>query len=465
MTSAFETIDSTTIKITVSLTEAELAPSLVHAYEHLGERVTIPGFRKGKVPASVLRQRIGKGAAIEHAINEDLATWYSAAVEEHELRPVGKPEIDFVRIPGQVAGDEGLEFVATVEVRPDVKLPKLDSITLKVAPATASDADVSARLDTLRARFGTLSGVDRPAATGDFVTLDLSATVDGTEVDAVQGTSYEVGSGSMLDGLDEAVTGLSAGEETTYEGPLAAGDHAGDKALIRVKVTAVKVRELPAADDEFAQLASEFDTLAELKDDLRAQVAKLQVNNQAAEARTLLVEHLEGVTTFALPTKVIEAEVHEHLEREGRLQDDVHRKEVTEEAEKTLRSHIILDQLADDLDIEVEEEELLDYMVGMSRSYGASPEDFIVSAQRSGRVPAMVADVARSKAIAFALRQVKLQDTKGKAVDISDIVGSEESDAKRAEIAAQFKAERAAASAARKAAKKPAAKKPVSKKK
>jgi len=466
VTSTVETIDATTIKLTVTLTEEDLAPHIIHAFEHLGQNANIDGFRKGKVPQKVLEQRIGKNAAIEHAINDGLARWYADAVEEHDLRPIGRPQIEVLKIPGQVENDDGFAFTAEVEVRPTLEFPALESITLKVTPVDVSDEDVDARLETLRARFGTLTGVDRPAASGDFVTLDLTALVDGEQVDAIQGTSYEVGSGSMLDGLDEAVTGLSADEETSFEGPLAAGERAGEKALVRVKVTAVKVRELPAADDEFAQLASEFDTLDELKADLRKQVAAVQVNNQAAEAQGLLLEKLQSVQEFDLPRKVVEAEVNDHLAREGKLEDDAHRAQVTTEAEQSLRSQIVLDQLADDLDIAVEEEELLDYMVGLARSYGLDPEEFIVRAQQAGRVPMMVAEVARSKAVAFALRRVKVQDTAGAAIDLTPVVGSEELDAKRAEVAAKLKEERAAAAAESKkpAAKKPAAKKPAAKK-
>jgi trigger factor len=464
VTTAIEKIDATTVKLTVSLTEAELAPSIAHAYEHIGQRIAIPGFRKGKVPAKVLEQRIDRADALEHAINDGLATWYSEAIEEHDLHPIGKPDVSVTKVPGQIEGDQGFEFVATVEVRPAVTLPKLGSLTIKVAPVVVSDADVETRLDTLRARFGTLVGVDRPAQKDDFVTIDLSASLDGNPIDSIQGTSYQVGSGSMLDGLDEAVEGLSAGEETSYEGPLAAGDHAGEKALIHVKVTAVKERELPAADDEFAQLASEFDTIGELKDELRKQVGHVQVTNQAVEARALLTKTLENAVTFDLPRKAVEAEVHEHLEREDRLADDTHRAEVTQEVEATLRSQIVLDQLADDLDIVVEEEELLDYMISLSRSYGISPEEFIAGVQRTGRLPQMVNEVARSKATAVALRRVKVQDTAGKAIDLTGIIGTDEADAKRAEMAAELKAERAAASATRRPQSKPAQKKKSSKK-
>lgn len=433
MTSVLEKIDATTVKLTVSLTEEDLAPTLEHAYEHVGEQVSIPGFRKGKVPPKILEQRVGKGAIIEHAVNDGLAQWYAAAVEEQDIRPYGQPEIEVTKIPGSVEGDEGLEFVATVEVRPELTLPAPATLTVEVEPAAITDADVEARLTALRERFGTLVTVDRPAADKDFVTLDLSAKVDGDDVDAVQGTSYQVGAGNMLEGLDEAVTGLSAGEETTYEGPLAAGDHAGATALISVKVTAVKERQLPEADDDFAQLASEFDTLEELRVDLREQAARIKANNQAVEARAKLVEALQAATEFELPRKIIDKEVHDHLAGEGRLEDDEHRAEVTEQAEAALRAQIVLDQLAEDLDIQVEENELLEYLVNSSRQYNMDPGTFIQQVQQSGQLPSIVADVARSKATAYALRRATVKDTSGAAVDLSAVIGSLEDETAAAE--------------------------------
>ena len=299
MTSTLEKIDDTTVKLTVTLTEADIAPMMAHAYEHVGSQVQIPGFRKGKVPPRILEQRVGKGAIIEHAVNDGLPTWYSEAVQEQGIRPYGQPDVEVLSIPG--VDDEGLEFVATVEVRPEITLPAADTLTITVSPAEVSDEDIDARLTALRERFGTLAGVDRPAAEGDFVTLDLAAVVDGENVDAVQGTSYQVGQGNMLEGLDDVITGLSAGEETTYEGPLAAGDHAGETATITVKVTAVKERQLPDADDDFAQLASEFDTVAELREDLREQAARIKTNNQAMEAREKLLEALDRRHRFRAP--------------------------------------------------------------------------------------------------------------------------------------------------------------------
>ena len=328
MTSALEKIDDITVKLTVSLSEEDIKPAFDHAYEHIGSQVQIPGFRKGKVPAKILEQRVGKGAVIEHAVNDGVPGWYAAAVEETGIRPYGQPEIEITKLPGVEEGYEGVEFVATVEVRPEVKLPAPADLTIEVAATEVTDEDVEERLTVLRQRFGTLVSVDRAAEAGDFVTLDLKASVNGDEVDAVQGSSYQVGTGNMMEGLDDAVTGLKAGESTTFTGPLAAGELAGQEATVDVTVTAVKARELPDADDDFAQLASEFDTLAELKDDLKEQAARIKSNNQAMEAREKLVEALvAAVGEFALPKKVIEAEVHNHLEGEGRLEDDEHRAE------------------------------------------------------------------------------------------------------------------------------------------
>lgn len=435
MTSALEQIDATTVKITVTLTEEEIKPALDHAYEHIGSTVTIPGFRKGKVPARILEQRVGKAAVIEHAINDGVPNWYGEAIEELELRPYGQPEIEVTKIPGSEEGDEGLEFTAIVEVRPEITLPSAADLVVEVSPIEVSDEDVEERLTALRQRFGTLVAVERAADAGDFVTIDLTATIEGEQIDAVQGSSYQVGTGNMIDGLDDAVTGLSVGESASFTGPLAAGDFAGVPADIVVAVSAVKTRELPDADDDFAQLASEFDTLDELKADLRTQAARIKTNNQAMEAREKLVEALVAAAgDFALPTKIVEAEVHSHLANENRLEDDEHRAEVTERAQTALRTQMLLDQLAEDLDVQVAENELVDYLVNASRQYGTDPGEFIQQVQRAGQIPSIVADVARSKATAFALRRATVKDTAGKPVDLSAIIGTLEDETASDEV-------------------------------
>lgn len=431
MKSAVETLEPTKVKLTVEVTYDELRPSIAHAYEHIAEQVSVPGFRKGKVPPRIIDQRVGRPAVIEHAVNEGLGGFYAEAVRENKLRPLGQPEVEVTKVPGLVAGEEDgeLHFSAEVEVRPEITVPALDSLAIEVDGIEVSDEDVAGRLDALRERFGTLVGVDAPAVEGNFVVIDLVAKIDDEEVDSVSGVSYQIGSGNMLEGLDEALTGLSAGETTTFETELAGGDHAGEKAQVTVTATSVKERQLPDADDDFAQLASEFDTLAELQDDLREQAGRIKVQNQAVQARDLLVEKLVEQIEIPVPAGVVEAEVHRHLESEGRLEDDVHRAEVTEQAQVALRNQILLDTLAEQLEVKVSQQELIEYLVQSSRQYGMDPNTFIQTLDQGGQIPAMVAEVARSKSIAVALRQVKVTDPSGADVDLSDFIGTDEDDA------------------------------------
>ena len=437
MKSAVETLDATTVKLTVEVTSEELKPSIEHAYQHIGSQVQVPGFRKGKVPARIIDQRVGRAAVIEHAVNDGMAGFYRQAVAEADIRPLGQPEIEVTAVPALTEPDGGLSFTAQVEIRPEVTLPDLTDVTITVDDVTVTGADVDARLDALRERFGTLVGVDRPAAEGDYVVLDLRAAVGDDEVDAVNGISYQIGSGNMLEGLDEALTGLSAGETTTFETALAGGEHAGENALVTVTATTVKVRELPDADDEFAQLASEFDTIDELREDLTSQAAKAKASNQAVQARDLLLERLQDGLDIPVPTGVVEAEVHRHLESEGRLEDEEHRAEVQTQAREALATQILLDTLAESLKVRVSQNELLEYLVSASRQYGMDPNTFIKTVDEQGQIPAMIAEVGRSKAVAVALRQVSVVDGSGAVVDLSEYIGTDDEDEQDAVAAAQ----------------------------
>lgn len=445
MKSAVETIDATTVKLTVEVSHDELKPSIDHAYEHIGSQVQIPGFRKGKVPARILDQRVGRASVIEHAVNDGMAGFYRQAVTEADLRPLGQPEIEVTAIPALTEPEGGLSFTAQVEVRPTIELPELSGLTVTVDDVAVSDEDVDARLDALRERFGTLVGVDRPAAEGDYVVLDLVAKIGDEEVDQVSGVSYQIGSGNMLEGLDEALTGLSAGETTTFETALAGGEHAGETAQVTVVATTVKTRELPTADDEFAQLASEFDTLAELRDDLREQAARIKASNQAVQARDLLLEQLRGAVEIPVPIGVVEAEVHRHLESEGRLEDEEHRAEVGDQAREALANQILLDTLAEQLAVKVSQNELVEYLVSASRQYGMDPNTFIKTVDEQGQIPAMVAEVGRSKAVAVALRQVSVVDSSGGTVDLSTYIGTDEEDADEVDVADELAADSPAA--------------------
>ena len=429
MKSAVETLEPTRVKLSVEVPYEELKPSLDAAYKQIAQQVTIPGFRKGKVPPRIIDQRVGRAAVIEQAVNDALPNLYRQAVTEADVRPLGQPDVEVTGIPDPAAASGSLTFTAEVDVRPEIVLPELSGVTVTVERAEATDDDVAARLETLRERFGTLVGVDRPAAEGDFVVLDLSATIDGEEVDSVTGVSYQVGSGAMLEGLDEALVGLSAGETTTFTAGLRGGEHEGEDALVTVTPTAVKQRDLPEPDDDFAELASEFDTIEELRDDLRNQVVEAKRLQQAASARAGLISALLDVVDFPVPSGVVEAEVEAHLEGEGRQEDDEHREEVRAEATEALRNQLLIDALADSLGVTVEQGDLVQFLLQTAQRYGMDPSTFISQADAAGQIPMYVAEVARSKAIALALRRVSVVDDAGEPVDLSAVVGTDEDEA------------------------------------
>lgn len=465
MKTTVENLSPTRAKLTITVTPEELAPSIAHAYEHIAESVQVPGFRKGKVPPALLDQRVGRGAVLEHAINEGLEGFYRQAVIDQKVRPLGRPEADISQWPKHEDYSGDLVVTIEVDVRPEVKLPKLESLKVEVEPIEVAKADVDEELENLRARFGTLVTVDRPAKKGDFTQIDLVASIGGKEVDTAQSISYEIGSGELIEGIDDALLTLTAGESTTFESTLLGGDHEGEKAQIAVNVTAVKERELPKADDDFAQIASEFDTIAELKESLKEEVRKRKSGGQAREAREKLVDAIIAATEIPVPDGLIEAEVHSHLEGEGRLEDDVHRKEVTEESTKNFKVQVALDTLAEAEGVEVSQDELTQYIVQGSMQYGMDPSEFAKILTDNNQIPSIVAEVARNKALAIVLGKAKVVDTKGKTVDMSEYAAINDKPKEKAADSAEKKtAEKKPAAKKAPAEKKPAAKKPAEKK-
>jgi len=434
--SAVETLEPTKVRLTVEVTLDELKPSIDHAYKHIAGQIQVPGFRKGKVPPRIIDQRVGRPAVLEHAVNEALPGFYADAVRENGLHPLAPPEVDVTAVPGLPGKDEEeadeLRFTAEIMVRPAIELPDLSTWTIEVDGTEVTDDDVTAQLDALRERFGTLVGVDRPAATGDFVSLDLVAKIDDEQVDQVSGVSYQIGSGTMLDGMDEALADLSAGEATTFETTLAGGDHAGAKAMVTVTATAVKERQLPEADDDFAEEASEFDTMDELRAHLREQAAAGKGGEQAAQARDRLLERLLAEVDVPVPTELVAAEVAEHLSDEERDDDDEHRAEVTQESTTALRRQLLLDTLADSLKVKVSQDELLQYMLSMSQGYGMDPTTFIATMSERGQLPVVAAEVARGKSVAVALRQVTVVGPDGQVVDLTKYIGTDAAEQEKA---------------------------------
>lgn len=459
--STVENLSPTRVKFQITATADDLAEAFDAVYADVAEQVQVPGFRKGKVPKPIIDQRVGRGYILEQAANFGLDGLFREAVNEHEVYVVGRPQADIKEWPDEA--DFSGELVAEIEVdvRPEVTLPELSTITVTVDAADADANAVDTALDALRSRFGTLVPVDRPAKAGDFVELDLVASIDGNEVDRAQGVSYELGTNGLLDGLDEVVDSLTAGEETTFRSTLLGGDHTGEEAEVAVTVTSVKERELPEADDEFAQTASEFDTIAELRDALAESAKNDAIVGQVGAAREQLLETLIEQLDIPVPAGVIEDEVHEHLEGENRLEDDEHRAEVTEASEKRFRTQTVLDAIGKAVNVELGNDEISQFLFEMSQQYGMQPQDFVNALQSSGQLNLMIGEAARNKALTQALRQVKVVDSNGKPVDVSAVLGEDEA------AADEPVAEEAAAEeqpAKKPAAKKAPAKKPAAKK-
>jgi len=421
--SAVEKLSPTRVKLSIDVPFTELKPHIDGAYKSLSEKITIPGFRKGKVPSAMIDQRFGRGAVLDEAINAALPTFYSQAAKENDVLVIGRPNVDIT----ELKDNEKFSFTVEVDVRPEIELPNFSTIEITVDDVVVSDSDIDEQIQSLRTRFGTLTTVEKVVAKGDFVTIDLVATKDGKELDGgtANDLSYEVGSASMIDGLDEALVGLSTGGEKSFETSLV-GMSEGEKGSVKVSVKAVKERELPPIDDAFAKLASEFETLAELKADLTNRLTRLKQMEQGAQARDLLVEKLTSSIDIPLPAEIIEEEVNTHLEKEGRLDDDKHRAEVNDEVKATITREFLLDSIVKAESVAVNESELTEYLVRAASRYGMTPDQFIKEVSQAGQVTTMVAEVARAKALAQVLSRVQVVDKSGKKVDLEALAPKSE---------------------------------------
>lgn len=423
MKSAVEKLSPTRVKLSIEVPFAELAPHIDGAYKSLSEKINIPGFRKGKVPSAMIDQRVGRAAVLDEAINAALPTFYSQAAKDNDVLVIGRPNVEIT----ELVDKEKFSFTVEVDIRPDIKLPNFSEIKIEVDDVKVTDADIDEQVESLRTRFGTLKTVDKVVAKGDFVTIDLVATKDGVELDGgvANDLSYEVGSASMIDGLDEAIIGLSKDGEKSFNTALV-GMAEGETGSVKVTVKAVKERELPPVDDEFAKLASEFETLSELKADISKRLSRVKQMEQGAQARDLLVEKLISTIDIPLPAEIIEAEVNDHLEKEGRLEDDKHRAEVNDEVKTTITREFLLDSIVKAEAVAVNESELTEYLVRASARYGMTPDQFIKEVSQAGQVTTMVAEVARAKALAQVLGRVKVVDKSGNKVDLEALAPKSE---------------------------------------
>ncbi|MCV7225415.1 trigger factor [Mycolicibacterium komossense] len=444
MKSTVEQLSPTRVRINVEVPFSELKPDFDRAYKELAKQVRLPGFRPGKAPAKLLEARIGRGAVLEQVVNDALPARYSQAVTTTEVKPLGQPDIEITKIED----GELLEFTAEVDVRPEITLPDLSELKISVDPVVIADEDIDTELQNLRARFGTLTGVDRAAQDGDFVSIDLTATVNGEDVPEAktEGLSHEVGSGQLIEGLDEAIIGLKSGESKVFTTTLAAGEHAGQESEVTVTVGSIKERELPEADDEFAQLASEFDTIDELKESLTGQVRRLKSIQQAEQIRDAALEALLDQVEVPLPEKIVQAQVDDtvHNAIHGLDHDEAKFEEALKEqgssreefdadarssAEKAVKTQLLMDAIADDLDIQVGQNDLTERLVLMSRQYGIEPQQLLQVLQENNQLPAMFADVRRGLTVAAVVEAATVTDTDGNVIDTAEFFGSPASEA------------------------------------
>lgn len=443
MKSSVEKLNDTRVKVTVEVPFEELSSEFDQAYKAIAQQVQIPGFRKGKAPRQLIDARFGRGPVIEQVVNDMLPSRYGQAVEENELVVLGQPTIDITKIED----GELVEFTAEVDVRPEIELPNFEDIAVEVDPFTIEDDAVDGELNHLRSRFGTLTSVDRAAQEDDFVTIDLKAAYNGEVVEdsVTEGMSYQIGSDDLVEGLDEALTGLSEGESATFTSELTSGEHAGEQGDITVTLQSVKVRELPEADDEFAMMASEFDTIEELRESLAKKVEEEAKGIQAAQIRDKVLEAALAQAEFPLPEGVVEEQLkaqHDQLlqqvggdekildtllEAQGTNREEFE-KDSRSHAEEAVRNQLFLDALAEELEPSVSPDEVRDHIAFTAARYGMEPSQFYMQLQQSGQIASLFADVRRGKALAEAICKVSVKDTEGNDVDPSQYFGEEDED-------------------------------------
>lgn len=434
MKSTTENLSPTRVKLTIEVPFDEFKPALDKAYKSIGSQIQVPGFRRGKVPSAVVDQRVGRGVVLDEAINAALPDWYREALLETDLQPLGQPEIDLTKF----SDGEDIEITAEVDVRPEVELPDLTSVEVEVAAIEVADSDVDEQLEALRERFATYTGVERAAAKGDQVTLDLAAAhKDGTVIEdaTAEGLPYRVGGAEMLDGLDEAVTGLEPGGTATFATTLVGGELKDSEVDVTVTVTEVKQTELPELDEEFVQMASEFDTLEELRADLRERITRGKRMEQAAEARDLVLDELLSNVDVPLPESLVAEELaarrqqieqqlafsgvafEQYLDDQEQTADEFEA-ELEKSVHDSIVSQFILDQIVKTDEIGLDDNELTQHIMRRAQQSGEDPNSYIQHIMEHNHVPEMVSEVLRGKALASLVEGATVKDANGAEVDL-----------------------------------------------
>lgn len=459
MKTSVDKLSDTRVKLNVSVPFDELGKEIDQAYAAIAQQVTIPGFRRGKAPRQLIDARFGRGPILEQVVNDMLPTRYERALLENDLNPLGQPEIEITKIED----NDVVEFTAEMDVRPEIEVPDFSKIDVTVPELKLDDAAVDAELDTLRERFGELKDTKRKLKKDDFAVIDLEATIDGEKLEELgaEGLTYHVGHDELIDGLDKAIKGLKTGEDAEFTSEVQFGDHKGEEATVKVAVQQTKERVLPELDDEFAQMASEFDTADELREATREQVEENAKAQQAADIRDEVLKAALAQVEFALPESIVDEQVHNQLhqilgqmahdeaafaqllEAQGTTREEFD-KQSRQQAEESVRTQLFLDAVAEAEQPEVSQQELTDHILFTAQSYGMDPNQFVAQLQQSGQIANLFSDVRRGKALAAAISRTSVKDEAGNTIDPNEYFGEidddeDDADAEVAETTAEEK--------------------------
>ena len=443
-----EKLSDTRVKLNVSVPFDELGQEIDQAYKAISQQVNIPGFRRGKAPRQLIDARFGRGPILEQVVNDMLPTRYEQALAENDLNPLGQPEIEVTKIED----NDVVEFTAEIDVRPEIEVPDFSKIEVTVPELKVDDEAVDAELDSLRERFGELKDTKRKMKTDDFAVIDLEASIDGEKLDdaSAEGLTYRVGADDLMKGLDTALRGMKTGEDNEFETEIQYGENKGKKATVKVHVQQTKERKLPDLDDDFVQMASEFDTVDELRESTREQVEENAKAKQAADIRDEVLKAALAQVEFALPESIVDEQVHNQLhqllgqmahdenalaqllEAQGTTREEFD-KESRKQAEESVRSQLFLDAVAEEEQPEVSQQELTDHILFTAQSYGMDPNQFVAQLQQSGQIANLFSDVRRGKALAAAISRTSVKDEAGNKVDPNDYFGEIEEEDEAAE--------------------------------
>ena len=458
MPSTVEQLSPTRVKITVEVPFADLKPSMDKAYAEIAKSVSIPGFRRGKVPPMVIDQRFGRGAVIQEAFNDSWMRFYGAAVAENSLAPLAQPEVEVTKLED---GDK-IEFTAEVDIRPEFDLPDFTQLQATVDALDVPQSQVDEQIEVLRNRFGSRQVVERPAADGDVLTIDLVASQNGEPLpDATaEGLEYTIGSGEMLDGLDAAVTGLSAGESATFTSTLVGGPLKDEQAEIQVSVTQVQQQDLPEVDDELAQQASEFDTLDELRASITERLTAMARLDQAGRARDAVLEELIDQLDIAVPENILAAELDARKQQitsqlaqaqlsleqylaeaeEGQTEEEFW-SDVEERSTQALKAQLVLDKVAEERSVEVDQNDLTQHILRKAQQDNVPPQQVAEHLQEHPHhIEEYMTEIRRGKSLALIVESATVTDSEGNPVELANLredgtIGDPEAEAQLAEDA------------------------------